>query len=190
MSSLSNEPKAFVAKVFGTLAVQVTATTAAVSTIVNVPELNAAASSDPHILSAAFFSFVLSLYAREASSTAGKVTYLSLFTLVESWLIGVVCTAYADAGLGPLLLQAAGLVVFDVAVLASYALLSEDDFSYLPDTLRGALFALIGGSLVELGCAAVPSLAPLVPAQGFALSIVGTLVFSLFLVFDVAKLQS
>jgi len=196
MSGLSSEQPsegAFVAKVFGTLGIQIAATAATATAIVTTPQLHAVASGEhPLVWPAATVSLALAFLSRrvnEDASMLGKVSYLSAFTLSESWLLGVVCSSYVDAGLGHLLLQAAGITTFDVAVLTAYALLAQEDFSFLGGALSGALLALIGGGLVQLGCMAIPSLAPLVPMQDLALSVAGAMVFCLYIVYDVARLK-
>eukprot|EP00992_Anisonema_acinus_P011909 TRINITY_DN7764_c0_g1_i3.p1 TRINITY_DN7764_c0_g1~~TRINITY_DN7764_c0_g1_i3.p1 ORF type:complete len:264 (-),score=85.83 TRINITY_DN7764_c0_g1_i3:70-819(-) len=72
-----------------------------------------------------------------------NIFLLGLFTLAESWLIGVVCAIYHEAGLSSIVLQAAGITLAVFLCLTAYALVSRRDFSFLGGFLFAGLLGLL-----------------------------------------------
>ena len=99
---------------------------------------------------------------------------------------------YIDAGLGNLIGQAVTLTATDVLVLSAYVLSAKDNFNFLGAGLRVALWSLLAGSAVELLSIYSPFGLGVqtVPMQDLTLGVVGSIVFSLYLVYDLSMTRT
>ena len=103
----------------------------------------------------------------------------------------MVVLRYVDAGLGNLIGQAVTLTATEVLVLSAYALSAKGNFNFLGAGLRVALWSLLAGSTVELLSIYSPfGLVQTVLMQDLALSVAGSIVFSLYLVYDLSMTRT
>jgi FtsH-binding integral membrane protein len=68
---------------------------------------------------------------------------LSVFILLESWTIGVVCALYKEGGRGQLVLQAFGITLAVFLSLTLYTCQSKRDFSFMGGMLGAGLIGLL-----------------------------------------------
>ncbi len=143
----------FLRKVFGILAVQLAATTLLCGAFMTVSGLRALALAAPGLLSivcglgAIGVLFSIAAY---KDSYPLNMYMLGLFTFLESITVGVVCAAYAEAGLGYLVLEALVLTMAIFVGISAYCFISKKDFSFMGAGLMAGLFALLGASFVNL----------------------------------------
>jgi FtsH-binding integral membrane protein len=104
-----------------------------------------------------------------------NVGVLALFTILESFFIGVLCASYYEAGSGELIMAAFIITVGVFVGLTVFAMQSKIDFSFLGGFLLSALTALIFWGFVNwiFGWRA-----------GFAYSLCGAIIFSLYVLYD------
>jgi FtsH-binding integral membrane protein len=75
---------------------------------------------------------------------------LCCFTVLESWVIGVICAIYHSQGIGIIVAEAAGLTLAVFLSLTAYCLISKRDFSFLGGFLFAGLFLLMGWGLLNM----------------------------------------
>mmetsp|Transcript_12301 Transcript_12301/g.18876 ORF Transcript_12301/g.18876 Transcript_12301/m.18876 type:complete len:322 (-) Transcript_12301:42-1007(-) len=104
-----------------------------------------------------------------------NVILLSAFTLSSSYIVGTVTAMYAAAGAGDLVLEAVFITATVFIVLTLYTLQSKWDFSFLGAGLGMSLWVLIlwGFFAAIFGVQA-----------GYVYALLGSLVFSLFIIYD------
>merc|ERR1712194_651772 len=138
-----------------------------------------------------FLVFLVGLATLVAALETESLLWLSAFTAIQSWLVGLIVMQYVDAGLGNLIGQAVTLTATDVLVLSAY-----DNFNFLGAGLRVALWSLLAGSAVELLSIMLSIYSPFglvvqtVPMQDLTLGVVGSIVFSLCLVYDLSMTRT
>lgn len=112
---------------------------------------------------------------------------LAGFTAAESYTVGTLCAAYAEQGIGDLVLEAFGLTMLVFVSLTIYCFVSKRDFSFL----GGFLFA---GLLIILGASVLNFLFGLGGAQnstfGFAISVGGALLFTGYILYDTSVIMN
>merc|ERR1719486_1095792 len=99
------------------------------------------------------------------------------FTVLMSYTIGIMCTAYAAAGMGLLVLEAFAITSLVFVGLTIFAIKSKIDFSFLGAILPVCLLVLIIWGF--FACFAFDSFAF---RQVYALG--GTVIFSLYVLYD------
>ena len=99
-----------------------------------------------------------------------------LFTVVTGSLLGMIALRYAEAGLSHIFLNAAILTILSFVVLSIYVHMSQRNFSGLIGFLTAGFFILLGGLIVLF----------FIRSNIFhvGLSVLGTLVFSAWVLFD------
>ena len=139
-----------------------------------------------------FLVFNVGLATLVAALETESLLWLSAFTAIQSWLVGLIVMQYVDAGLGNLIGQAVTLTATDVLVLSAYVLSAKDNFNFLGAGLRVALWSLLAGSAVELLSIYSPFglVVQTVPMQDLTLGVVGSIVFSLYLVYDLSMTRT
>ena len=139
-----------------------------------------------------FLVFLVGLATVVAALATESLIWLGAFTATQSWLVGLIVMRYVDAGLGNLVGQAVTLTATDVLVLSAYVLSAKDNFNFLGAGLRVALWSLLAGSAVELLSIYSPFglVVQTVPMQDLTLGVVGSIVFSLYLVYDLSMTRT
>merc|ERR1712194_673343 len=143
-----------------------------------------------------FLVFNVGLATLVAALETESLLWLCAFTAIQSWLVGLIVMQYVDAGLGNLIGQAVTLTATDVLVLSAYVLSAKDNFNFLGAGLRVALWSLLAGSAVELLSIMLSIYSPFglvvqtVPMQDLTLGVVGSIVFSLYLVYDLSMTRT
>ena len=139
-----------------------------------------------------FLVFLVGLATVVAALATESLIWLGAFTATQSWLVGLIVMRYVDAGLGNLIGQAVTLTATDVLVLSAYVLSAKDNFNFLGAGLRVALWSLLAGSAVELLSIYSPFglVVQTVPMQDLTLGVVGSIVFSLYLVYDLSMTRT
>jgi len=74
---------------------------------------------------------------------------LGAFTLLTSFSVSIVCTVYATAGYGTLIMQAAAITAFMLGGLTVYAFNSKQDFSFWSASLFPTLSAMVFWGLIS-----------------------------------------
>ena len=105
-----------------------------------------------------------------------NIILLALFTLIESYSIGVVTATYASRGQGILVVQAGGLTMFIFLGLTLYTCTSKRDFSFMGPMLYMGLI----GMLLYCLLAWIFHL----PTGGLIYSCLGAVLFSGYIVYD------
>ena len=185
------DSSAFTANVLGIVGGQLGFTALAASIMAQPgPVHDLALSSSSDWLPLVFLATVVAALATES------LIWLGAFTATQSWLVGLIVMRYVDAGLGNLIGQAVTLTATDVLVLSAYVLSAKDNFNFLGAGLRVALWSLLAGSAVELLSLVLSIYSPFglvaqtVPMQDLTLGVVGSIVFSLYLVYDLSMTRT
>eukprot|EP00940_MAST-03C_sp_MAST-3C-sp2_P001676 g1676.t1 len=105
---------------------------------------------------------------------------LFAFTLCEAFIVGIVCAAYERAGYGFLILEAASITAVIFLSLSAFTFYSGYDFGFMGMFLFASLIGLIFWSFF---CAIFGF------QTGYLYSLVGTMVFSGYVVFDTWKIS-
>jgi len=105
----------------------------------------------------------------------------SLFTLGESYIIGVVCALYYNDGAGLIVLEAFILTAAIFGSLSAYALISKKDFNFLGGFLFCALLLLLLWGMIQL-------FFPMGPVAHAIYCLIGALIFCGFILFDTSRL--
>ena len=136
--------------------------------------------------------FLASLMTLKAALETESLVWLCAFTAAESWIVGLIVMQYVDAGLGNLIGQAVTLTATDVLVLSAYVLSVKDNFNFLGAGLRVSLWSLLAAQAVELLSIYSPFglVVQTVPMQSLTLDVVGSVVFSLYLVYDLSMTRT
>mmetsp|Transcript_11394 Transcript_11394/g.11421 ORF Transcript_11394/g.11421 Transcript_11394/m.11421 type:complete len:274 (+) Transcript_11394:49-870(+) len=108
------------------------------------------------------------------------------FTLCESISVGTICAAYAKAGLGFIVIEALFITLLVFSGLTLYCFVSKKDFSFLGGFLYAALMSLVVGSLFMLVFSGFGG--KVSPLLGFAFSVIGSLVFCGYILFDTSMI--
>eukprot|EP01083_Nonionella_stella_P164097 542116_1 len=101
------------------------------------------------------------------------------FTLVESYIIGVVCAIYVAVGQQTAVLQAFLLTIVITVSLTVFTIQSSINFSFLRGFLFAMLWVLIAFFIINMIFGF---------QMQFLISLVGAIVFSLFIVFDTYRI--
>lgn len=110
-----------------------------------------------------------------------NVALLALFTVAYGFTLATVVAFYFQRGAGKIVLEAAGLTAAVFVLITFIAFVSRIDFSFLRTFLFAAFVILIIASLLNfvLGFTGARS-----KAFTFAISVLGALVFTGFLLYD------
>ena len=173
----------FIRKVYGILAAQLVLTCVVCYAFMYSPSINAIALRQSNaIVWPSFFVTLGILFALHCYKTQHPTNLYLLFgfTLMESFILGVVCAAYESAGYGFLILQAAGITATIFLSLTAFTFYSRYDFGFL----RMYLFAGLVGLLVfGLFCALFGFRTP------YLYSLFGAMLFCGYIVFDTWQLS-
>jgi len=174
----------FVRKVFGVLAAQLAVTFAIIavfSLVGSVHDYVDMRRPDAHawpFLAGMLVSFAclitLSCCANQARTHPNNVVFLSIFTVAEGVMLGVMCAAFDVEAI----LLAVGITAVVVAGLVAYALSTKRDFTGAGPYLFTGLWVLVLYGLIV-------SLVPPLRTTQLAYSAIGVVLFSFYLVYDV-----
>jgi FtsH-binding integral membrane protein len=175
----------FVRKVFGILTAQLTVTAVVIAIFNSIDSVKKYVSleegGEGHtwpLVTSMFVSFgciiTLACCADMARSYPHNYIFLSLFTLAESVMLGVVCTTFE----AEVVLLAVGITAAVVLGLVGYAMNTKRDFTGAGPYLWTALWALLLYGVVI-------SFFPYYRTVDTAYSLMGVFVFSFYLVYDI-----
>lgn len=174
----------FIRRVYGILATQLLVTAVICALFMFVPPLRkfaTAGSGVLHVVSIiGTFATLFALIAKKDSYPL-NMHLLMGFTVFESILVGSVCAVYAASGLSYLVLEALVITMSIFAGITLYAFVSKRDFSFMGGALFAALLALIGCSFINLLLGVTGNKSP---ALAFLISWGGSVLFSLYILFD------
>mmetsp|Transcript_16811 Transcript_16811/g.43605 ORF Transcript_16811/g.43605 Transcript_16811/m.43605 type:complete len:246 (-) Transcript_16811:584-1321(-) len=175
--------KGFVRKVFGILAVQllITAATGAVFVLNEGAQLFVMQNVwTVYVAMGVTLAVALTIGCCEGPRKTYPWNYLLLltFTVAESFLVGVISAAYDTQ----VVLLAFGLTCLITVGLTLFACQTKWDFTMMGGVLTGLLVCLIGASLIM-------AFFPRTNVGTIAISSVGALLFSAYLIYDVQLLM-
>ncbi|XP_004923036.1 protein lifeguard 4 [Bombyx mori] len=170
---------AFIRKVYGLLTVQLLATVSIAAVFMFVEPVQTFIHTNNWMMIIAFIlsmGTLIALIVKRRDSPA-NLYLLAAFTVIQAYTIGVVVSYYNTM----VVLQALALTFAVVFSLTLYTLNSKRDFSFIGYMLVAGLTVLILGGLLQL----------VVQSAAFemALSIVGAIFFSMFLVYDTHQMM-
>eukprot|EP00871_Galdieria_phlegrea_P005586 jgi/Galph1/6028/GphlegSOOS_G4726.1 len=110
---------------------------------------------------------------------------LGLFTAAESYMIGTICAIYSVTGQGWIVFQAFLLTALVFTSLTAYCFNSKKDFSFLGGFLWAALLCLFGAAMVNMVLGWTGNYSP---GFSFLISVVGSLIFCGYILFDTSLL--
>ncbi|KAM3960113.1 protein lifeguard 4 [Aphomia sociella] len=170
----------FIRKVYGLLTIQLLATFAIAATFTLVEPVQAFIHKNDWLVFIAFILSMVTLLALivKRRDTPANLYLLAAFTIVQAYTIGVVVSFYNTV----VVLQALGLTFTVVFALTLYTLNTKRDFSFVGYGLVAGLCVLIIGGLVQIFLQS--------SAFEIALSFVGVVLFSLFLIFDTQQMMT
>ena len=113
------------------------------------------------------------------NSYPANMALLFVFTLLESYIVGVICCMYKTESV----IIAAVLTTGVTVSLSVYALTAKTDFSSWGASLYAALWCLIIGSLVQIFFPYSSMLSGLV-------SVFGAILFSFFIIYDTDQIAN
>lgn len=165
----------FMRKVFGILAVQLLFTSIIGATFIYTPGLKGVVQQWSWMVLVGFILSIGLLIAMYVKRTEVPTNYilLALWTICQSYTVGVVASFYDK----DIVVEAFLLTGCVVAGLFLYALQTRRDFSSCGAGLFAILWVLILGSFIQLFLMS--------PAMDFVMAIVGAIIFSLFIIYDV-----
>lgn len=175
---------AFIRKVYGILAAQLSLTVVLCALFMFVPPLRrlALSASVPLTIVATVgtFATLFALIAKKDSYPL-NLQLLAAFTVSESVLVGTVCAMYAASGLSYLVFEALVITLAIFGGITLYAFTSKRDFSFMGGALYAALLAFIACSFFNLFLGVTGNKSP---ALAFAMSWGGSVLFSLYILYD------
>ncbi|CAH0600212.1 unnamed protein product [Chrysodeixis includens] len=170
----------FVRKVYGLLSVQLLATVAIAGTFHLVEPVKLFIHQNEWMVLIAFVLSLITLFALIAKrrDSPANLYLLAAFTVVQAYSVGVVVSYYNTA----VVLQALTLTFAVVFSLTVFTLNTKIDFSFVGYGLFAGLSVLIIGGLLQI----------FIQSSAFeiALSFVGAILFSLFLIFDTQMMMT
>ena len=113
------------------------------------------------------------------NSYPANMALLFVFTLLEAYIVGVICCMYKTESV----IIAAVLTTGVTVSLSVYALTAKTDFSSWGASLYAALWCLIIGSLVQIFFPYSSMLSGLV-------SVFGAILFSFFIIYDTGQIAN
>lgn len=174
----------FIRKVYGILSAQMALTAATCACAMLVDPVRSVFVSLGHSIIYTLLIFVpalaiLCMLRRFKAQHPVNYYLLLAFTVLMSLSLGGVCAQYQEAGLGALILEAAGMTAVVFGGLSAYALRSGKDFTWLGGVLTMGLlglvmFGFLGGLFGFSG--------------GAALALLGVLLFSGFILYDTSRI--
>lgn len=174
--------RGFIKKVYGILSFQLLITTAVCAIFMKVQEVRDYVIRTPALMWVGFalsivFLFAL-LYCRKVHPT--NMLLLTIWTLIESYTVGVICAVYSSEGKDMLVLQALGLTLGIFLGLTAFTFQSRINFSFLGAGLMLSLWTLILWSFMSwiMGW-----------QTGFLFSLFGAIIFSGFIIYDTWRLS-
>ncbi|XP_072935608.1 protein lifeguard 4-like [Epargyreus clarus] len=170
----------FIRKVYGLLTVQLLATLAIAAVFLLVKPVQAFIHSNDWMMFIAFILSMGTLFALIAKRRdhPANLYLLAAFTVIQAYTIGVVVSYYNTF----VVLQALALTFTVVFALTLFTLNTKRDFSFIGYGLMAGLCVLIIGGVIQIFLQS--------SAFELALSIVGAIFFSLFLVFDTQQMMT
>eukprot|EP00741_Cyanophora_paradoxa_P012884 tig00020629_g12440.t1 len=169
----------FLRKVYGILSLQLLITTATIVLFMFVADIRNWVQASPTVFWIAVFLplalFVPMWFKRHSYPT--NMVLLLLWTIVEAYTIAVICTYYSAM----VVLEAAGLTAGITICLTLYTLQTSRDFSFMGAGLFVVLGIFAGWGLIQL-------FVPLGPVTHFVFSLVGAVLFGLYIVYDTSVL--
>lgn len=174
----------FIRRVYGILAAQLLLTSIICALFMFISPLRQIAVGNAGMLTVVSFIGTLAcLFALIAKKDSYPLNMQLLmgFTVFESLLLGSVCGRYAASGLSSLVLEALVITMAIFGGITIYAFVSKRDFSFMGGALFAALLALMACSFINLllGISGNQS-----PALAFLISWGGSVLFSLYILFD------
>ncbi|CAB3221048.1 unnamed protein product [Arctia plantaginis] len=170
----------FVRKVYGLLSIQLLATAAIAGTFHFVEPVKLFIHNNNWMVMVAFVLSMITLFALIAKrrDSPANLYLLAAFTVVQAYSIGVV-VSYYNTGV---VIQALALTFAVVFSLTAYTLNTKTDFSFIGYGLVAGLSVLILGGILQI----------FIQSSAFevALSFVGAILFSLFLIYDTQMMMT
>eukprot|EP00164_Ancoracysta_twista_P000636 GFYU01000845.1.p1 GENE.GFYU01000845.1~~GFYU01000845.1.p1 ORF type:complete len:291 (-),score=69.94 GFYU01000845.1:204-1076(-) len=168
----------FVRKVYGILSAQLLFTALVVSIMMFTTSIREAVLRHPGFLWVAFFLSIGLLFALwwKKNENPANIILLTAWTFVEAYTVGILCCAFYARGQGNLVLLATIITGGVVLALTAYTFQSKRDFSGWGPALYAALWCHILWGLLAIFW---PS-----PFGGMMYSLLGALLFSMYLVYD------
>lgn len=114
-----------------------------------------------------------------------NVALLCLFTLAYAAMVAVIVARYFDAGAGKIVLQAAAMTAAVFFTLTTVAFVTKKDFNFLGAFLGAAFIILIIASVVNFALGIVGARSRIF---SFAISVLGALVMSGFILYDTSNI--
>ena len=172
----------FISKVYSILTMQLLLTAGAAAFCAFEPHARAFALSNQPAYVAALCGSIATLVAMACYEDRHptNVIALLLFTLCESYLIGVLCAAYYAHGAGAYVAFAFAITSVLFSALTLFVCATRRDFSALGGTLTLGLCFLLGFALI--GCAVGTT-----QLQQGAVAFVGCLLFSGYVLYDTSE---
>lgn len=188
-TSMVNVRLGFIRKVFTIVALQLAMTVALGCLFIFVVPLREWVIEHPWVMLGigigGTLAFLLPLYCGGLKNKYPiNMLLLAGFTASMSFLIGSVCASYYESGAGIIVLEAAVCTFAVLLTLTTYVLITKKDFSYLGGFLGAALMVLIVASIANFALGIVGARSKLF---SWAISILGALVFTGYLLYDLSR---
>lgn len=175
---------AFIRKVYGILAAQLSLTVVICAAFMFVPPLRSFALASAGLITVVSaigtFGTLIALMAKKDSYPT-NLHLLAGFTVCEAVLVGSLCARYAASGLSSLVLEALVITLAIFGGITLYAFTTKRDFSFMGGALYAALMALLACSVINLLLGVTGNKSP---ALAFAMSWGGSVLFSLYILYD------
>lgn len=174
MSASAEIRKGFLRKVYGILTVQLLMTTGVSAICIKSEPTKLFLQNNPGVVHVCSFSTIFVLFALLFKRQQFPVNFylLGLFTFLEAITIGTVVTYFAV----DVVVRAALITLSVFCLLTSFTLQSKRDYSSWGAGLCSVLWILIFATLIQIF---FPT-----EAMDFGISIAGSVIFSLFIIYD------
>lgn len=103
-----------------------------------------------------------------------------LFILITGGLLGLTAARYSSSGAGHVMFNAGMVTVIMFAALSIYAAFAKSDFNWMSGFLSGGFGVLLGGGILSFFFHS--------PILHLGLAIIGTLVFLMWVLFDIKQI--
>jgi len=171
----------FLKKVYAIVSVQLAITALVSGVIMFTPEIKEFATTSQPTMWAAFAGSIISVCGLHAvkNSYPANMALLLVFTLFESYIVGIICCMYKTESV----IIAAALTTGVTASLSVYALTAKTDFSNWGASLYAGLWCIILGSLLQI-------FFPYSSMLNGLLSVAGAILFSFFIIYDTDQIAN
>ncbi|GJQ09189.1 hypothetical protein GpartN1_g980.t1 [Galdieria partita] len=177
----------FIRKVYGILSLQLGFTVFLSSLFMLNENLTVAVLKNPWLLWVGLLATVGALFALVfyKNQYPTNMYLLGLFTFGESFMVATVCALFRSAGLGVVVFEAFLLTALVFTSLTAYCFYSKKDFSFLGGFLWAGLLCLFGAAMINMLLGWTGNFSP---GFSFLISVVGSLLFCGYILFDTSLL--